>query len=167
MKLSKLLDEIKITAPERPPFMEGDVRNLGASGIDTYYLMYIINVKETPKRYKVVIKVVNFGPDGELLESEGGFTEYYRKGEEGNFDYKAKNEFLKQKFLREKRHMYSRYLDKFKDETINAPLLRSIISDITIPKEDYDSILKQAIEQIKKIQKHLHRKKKHPYICIR
>jgi hypothetical protein len=155
MKLSKLLDEIKVTAPERPPFMEGDIRDLGANyGINEYYLKYIISVKETPKKYKVVTKRIYFGPDGELPEFSREKTEYYTKGtDEETYGYKAINEHVKQKFLREKKYLYSKYLDKFKEEKINAPLLKSIISDITIPKEDYDSILKQAIEQIKKIQK--------------
>ena len=155
MKLSKLLDEIKVTAPERPPFMEGDIRDLGANyGINEYYLKYIISVKETPKKYKVVTKRIYFGPDGELPEFSREKTEYYTKGtDEETYGYKAMNEYSKQKFLREKKYLYSKYLDKFKEEKINAPLLKSIISDITIPKEDYDSILKQAIELIKKIQK--------------
>jgi len=157
MKLSKLLDEIKVTAPKRPPFIEGDIKTLEDYILGQYYVEYVIEVKETPKNYRVITKIITFDSDGELnteadlfgRESKEQFSKDYF---ENHLEYETRKEDLKQRFLKNKQFMYSRYLDKFKDETINAPLLRSIISDFRIPKEDYDSILKQAIEQIKKIQ---------------
>jgi hypothetical protein len=154
MKLLKLLDEIKIVPAERFPVEVGDIWDLEYA---SNKLAYVTQIKETPKNYRIFFEKVKFDEEGNIINrytSDDLLDKGYFIASDSPYRFKKRVERIEDNFLSHKRFYFNDYISKFRDkEKLDFFTFRELVNNLDLPKEQYDSIAKKAIELIKKIQK--------------
>ena len=120
-------------------------------------LSYVTQIKETPKNYRIFFETVKFDEEGNII---GRYTDdnLLDKGHflssDSSYRFKKRVERIKDAFLSHKTVYFNDYISKFKNkEKLDYFTFRELVNNLDLPKEQYDSIAKKAIELIKKIQK--------------
>jgi hypothetical protein len=154
MKLLELLDEIKIVPAERFPVEVGDIWDLEYA---SNKLAYVTQIKETPKNYRIFFEKVKFDEEGNIINrytDDDLLDKGYFISSDSPYRFKKRVESIKNAFLSNKRFYFNDYISKFRDkEKLDFFTFRELVNNLDLPKEQYDSIAKKAIELIKKIQK--------------
>jgi len=165
MKLLELLDEIKIVPAERFPAEVGDIWDLSLFNVayvgvgetpKINTIEYITQIKETPKNYRIFFETVKFDEDGNIINRFTGndlVGKEYFMSPDSYYGPKKRKKRAVENFLKLKDNFYRDYIFRFKkNEGIDYRTFNELVN-LDLPKEQYDSIVKKAIERIKKIQK--------------